>query len=228
MNGSLWAIKPRVYLNFAPSALLRISGRLPVAATDLTGNPANRLLSVCIWIPHSSITAQSELGLWGVQKRCSGSIHGNLEQRKSNYVKKQSTATNLPDKLFFADCGNRFAELNQLQQTIIWLLFYTWIVVLYHGYSYELEGQVSSTSVCGNQSAGRSNWLPMCGNWSAELNQLQRPSYERWCLLISQNQISRITVLCIVGNSCELDCQLSSTSVSGNRCAGEATGCRLC
>ena len=73
--------------------------------TDVTGNPANRLLSVCIWIPHSSITAQSELRLWGVQKRCSESLHGNLEQWKSNYVKKQSTETNLPDKLFF--CGLR-------------------------------------------------------------------------------------------------------------------------
>ena len=108
----------------------QIGCRLPVAATDLTGNPADRLLSVCIWIPHSSITAQSEVGLWDVQKRCSESLHGNLEQRKSNYVKKQSTATNLPDKLFFADCGNRFSKLNQLQQTIIWLLFWTWITVI--------------------------------------------------------------------------------------------------
>ena len=153
-NINLSPLSPNHACQFFWSARVQPSDRLPVAATDLTGNPADWLLSVCIWIPHSSITAQSELRLWGVQKRCSESLHGNLEQRKSNYVKKQSTATNLPDKLFFADCGNRFAELNQLQLTIIWLLFWTWIAVLYHGYSYELEGQLSSTSVCGNQSAG--------------------------------------------------------------------------
>ena len=57
---------------------------LPAAATQ----QADRLLSVCILIPISSITVQSELRLWGVQKRCSESLHSNLEQWKSNYVEK--------------------------------------------------------------------------------------------------------------------------------------------
>ena len=57
---------------------------LPAAAT----RQADRLLSVCILIPISSITVQSELRLWGVQKRCSESLHSNLEQWKSNYVEK--------------------------------------------------------------------------------------------------------------------------------------------
>ena len=65
-----------------------MTARVAVRSVDGCGNWSDGF-SVCIWIPHSSITAQSELRLWGVQKRCSESFHGNLEQWKSNYVKKQ-------------------------------------------------------------------------------------------------------------------------------------------
>ena len=142
--------------------------------------------------------------------------------------KKHSTATDLPDKQLVADCGKRFAKLNQLQHTIMRAMptsiLDNWITVLYFGHFYEL---VSVIVINCRRHRYVATDLPEkqliadYGNWSAELNQLQRPFYVRWRLLVSRNQISRITILWILGNSFKLDCP--STSVSGNRCAGKAT-----